>query len=225
MMKISMPLFISLFGITASVKAQDITVVDVRRNITLSEKDPIYKDFYLNVSPGSGLKKNMVVTVVRKLNIRDASGANAVGEIQVPVGQLKVIAIYDRVAVAREYALLSREDLPMLEQTGIMTGDRVDLQNAFIDKSKPRKTASIASEVPPITEASSASASTPTADTPAAISPATIAPTTAPAPAVAPLATLATPPTPALATAQPSTAAATPGALNEKTAAAAPALQ
>lgn len=128
-----------LFGFTMKSHAQEISVVDVRRNITLSETDTIYKDFYLNAGPSSGLKKNLVVTVVRKLNIRDASGANAVGEIVVPVGQLKVIAIYDKVAVAREFALLSRDELPMLEQTGIMNGDRIDLKGSFIDTSKPKK--------------------------------------------------------------------------------------
>lgn len=128
-----------LFGFTMKSHAQDISVVDVRRNITLSETDTIYKDFYLNAGPATGIKKNLVVTVVRKINIRDASGANAVGEILVPVGQLKVIAVYDKVAVAREFALLSRDELPMLEQTGIMTGDRIDLKNAFIDTSKPKK--------------------------------------------------------------------------------------
>ncbi|WP_374027569.1 hypothetical protein ACES2J_15225 [Bdellovibrio bacteriovorus] len=127
-----------LFGFTTPSHAADMSVVDVRRNITLSETDTVYKDFYINAGPGSGLKKNLVVTAVRKINIRDASGANAVGEILVPVGQLKIIAIYDRVAVAREFTLLSRDELPMLEQIGIMTGDRIDLGGSFIDNSKPK---------------------------------------------------------------------------------------
>ncbi len=131
-------LFMLLFGFTTESKAADISVVDVRRNIALSEDDTVYKDFYINVIPGAGLKKNLVVTAVRKLNIRDASGANAVGEIQVPVGQLKIIAVYDKVAVAREYSLLSRDELPMLEQVGIMTGDRIDTKGAFMDNSKPK---------------------------------------------------------------------------------------
>ncbi len=135
-------LLLVAIGTGLSSKSQadsDVSVVDVRRNITLSDDDPVYKDFYLNAGPGSGLKKNLVVTAVRKLNIRDASGANAIGEIMVPVGQLKIIAVYDRIAVAREFTLLSRDELPMLEQVGIMSGDRIDLQGAFIDNSKPKK--------------------------------------------------------------------------------------
>ncbi|MBO9667016.1 MAG: hypothetical protein J7501_09405 [Bdellovibrio sp.] len=118
--------------------AETMTIVDVRRNITLSEEETPYKDFYIAAGADSGLKKNLVVTAVRKINVRDAAGANAVGEIAVPVGQLKVIAVYDKVAVAREFTLLSRDELPMLEQIGIMTGDKIDLRGSFIDTSKPK---------------------------------------------------------------------------------------
>jgi len=138
----------ALFGFSIQSLAADMTVVDVRRNITLAEDDTVYKDFYINTDSSAGLKKNMVVTAVRKINVRDASGANAVGEIIVPVGQLKIIAVYDRVAVAREYTLLSRDELPMLEQIGIMTGDRIDTKGSFIDNSKPKPKRKVAEEAP-----------------------------------------------------------------------------
>lgn len=154
-------LFFLILGFTTlSHAADDIAIVDVRRNITLSEKDTIYKDFYIRNSPLSGFKKNLVVTAVRKINIRDASGANAVGEIKVPVGQLRIIAIFDKVAVAREYSLLSRDELPMLEQVGIMVGDSIDTKGAFIDNSKPktqRNVAEAASSGEPLTIASKVS--------------------------------------------------------------------
>lgn len=134
-----------------SAHAADPYVVDIRRNITLSDDDPVYKDFYINVTSGSGFKKNMVVTAVRKINIRDASGANAMGEIFVPVGQLKIIAIYDKIAVAREFTLLSRDELPMLEQTGIMTGDTIDTKGSFIDNSKPKPRKKVAEAESPVT--------------------------------------------------------------------------
>ncbi|HEX7672805.1 MAG TPA: hypothetical protein VF412_01470 [Bdellovibrio sp.] len=133
-----MLIFLCFLGLFQNAKAADMSVIDVRRNITLAEDDTVYKDFYINAGPDSGLKKNLVVTAVRKINIRDAAGANSFGEILVPVGQLKVIAIYDKVAVAREFNLLSRDELPMLEQIGIMSGDRIDLRGSFIDNSKPK---------------------------------------------------------------------------------------
>lgn len=132
-------LFLCLLGLWQNSYAGELSVIDVRRNITLSDEDPVYKDFYLSGGTETGLKRNMVVTAVRKLNIRDASGANSFGEIQVPVGQLKIIAVYDKIAVAREFTLLSRDELPMLEQIGIMNGDRIDIKGSFIDTSKPKK--------------------------------------------------------------------------------------
>lgn len=126
--------------------ADSMTIIDVRRNITLSEDETPYKDFYITAGPDSGLKKNLVVTAVRKINIRDAAGANSFGEINVPVGQLKVIAVYDKIVVAREFTLLSRDELPMLEQIGIMTGDKVDLRGSFIDTSKPKPKRKVAEE-------------------------------------------------------------------------------
>lgn len=117
--------------------AQDLSIVDVRRNITLSDDDVVYKDFYLNGGEGDGLKKNLVVTVMRKIQVRDANGSQSYGEIQIPVGQLRVIATYGKVSVAREYKLLSRDELPMLEQIGMMSGDRIDLKGSFVDNAKP----------------------------------------------------------------------------------------
>ncbi|MEQ1723651.1 MAG: hypothetical protein ABL930_10780, partial [Pseudobdellovibrio sp.] len=43
--------------------AQEIVVVDVKRNITLADEDPVYKDFYINAGEGTSLRKNMVVLV------------------------------------------------------------------------------------------------------------------------------------------------------------------
>ena len=41
---------LSLFLLTAqSIQAEDIIeIVEVKRNITLSDSDPVYKDFYIN---------------------------------------------------------------------------------------------------------------------------------------------------------------------------------
>jgi hypothetical protein len=113
--------------------SEELHIIEVRRNIPLADRDPIYRDYYINAGPEAGLKPNMVVTAVRKLNIKDATGAHSFGELLVPVGQLKIIYAQNHIAVAREYKLLSREDLPMLEQTGVMTGDQIDLKGSFID--------------------------------------------------------------------------------------------
>lgn len=116
--------------------SNDLSIIDVRRNIPLSDTDPVYKDYYINAGVESGLKENLVITVLRKTNIKDASGTQSYGDILIPVGRLKIIAAYHRVAVAREFQLISRESQPMLEQVGLMNGDRVDLAGSFIDNKK-----------------------------------------------------------------------------------------
>ncbi len=118
------------------VMAADLNVIEVRRNIPLSDDAPVYKDFYINAGSEAGLKENMVLTVIRKIAIRDASGTQTYGEMEVPVGQLKIIALAGRVAVAREYKLISRDEEAMLEQIGIMIGDRLELDGSFIDNKK-----------------------------------------------------------------------------------------
>lgn len=137
-------------------RADDLSVVDVRSNIPLSEEEPAYKDFYLAGGDVSSLKKNLVVTALRKITIRDSKGAQAYGDIAIPVGQLKVIAVYGKVAVAREYKLLPRDENPTLEQIGIMSGDQIDLKESFVDSAKPavKKKSADASKPDAVTTAS-----------------------------------------------------------------------
>ncbi len=115
----------------------DINVIDVRRNIPLSDEAPVYKDFYINAGTEAGLKKNLVVNVIRKMAIRDAAGTQSYGDFDILVGQLKIIAVKGRLAIAREYKLASRDDEPMLEQIGLMIGDRLELDGSFVESKKP----------------------------------------------------------------------------------------
>lgn len=120
-------------------------IVDVRRNITLSEDEVPVKDFYIKIADSGGLKKNLVVKAVRKINVKD-SGLKSVGDFMATVGLLKIIHVEGKVAVAREFKLVPRDNEPMLEQIGIMTGDEIDLSDSYIDTSKP-KTAEVKKKV------------------------------------------------------------------------------
>lgn len=159
----------------AFAHAGELSIIDVRRNIPLSDDEPAYKDFYLAGDQVSSLKKNMVVTAVRKTPIRDSLGTQTYGEIDIPVGQLRVIAIYGNVAVAREYKLLSRDELPMLEQIGMMSGDLIELKGSFIDNKPAAKPKSVseteaaqARETASVPTATPAPTPAPTEGTPAA---------------------------------------------------------
>ena len=121
--------FFALLVFTGSqVLADGIQIVDVRRNITLSDDEKVLKDFYIGGGPSEGFKKGQVVVATRKINVRDATGATQIGEMLVPVGELKVIAVYEKVTVAREVKLFDRQELPMLEQKAIMTGDIIEVK-------------------------------------------------------------------------------------------------
>lgn len=131
-MKILFTLFLTF---SLRTLAEEMTIFEVHRNIPLADNDPIYKDFYIKGNEASGLKKNLVVQVNRKVTLRDASGSQVMGEVVAPVGQLKIIAVYGKIAVAREYKNYSREDLPMLETPWFMIGDSIELKDSFLDKS------------------------------------------------------------------------------------------
>ena len=153
---------ILLLCLSGFAQAADLAIVDVRKNIPLSDSEDAYKDFYIAGDAVGSLKKNMVVTALRRTSIRDAKGTQSYGEIDIPVGQLRVLGVFGNVAVAREYKLLSRDEHPMLEQTGLMAGDRIETKGSFIDN-KPapkKKTAALAPPAPASASASVAAVTT-----------------------------------------------------------------
>jgi len=133
--------------LSPNTAAQEISIVDVKRNITMADDDTIYKDYYVNAGETSPLRKNMVVSVTRKINIKDG-GTKAVGDFEAVVGQLKIIHVGHKVSVAREHKLISRDAEPMLEQIGIMSGDSLDLTGSFIDNTASNNKRKTAEAVP-----------------------------------------------------------------------------
>ena len=136
-MKTYILLFIGFVFSTTAFAAGFGEIVEVKKSIPLSNEEEAYKDFYIKLNSNSGLKKNLVVKVLRKVEVKDTS-LKIVGDFKTVVGQLKLIQIDAKVAVAREYKLTSRLEEPVLEQIGIMVGDEVDLADSFVDSSKPK---------------------------------------------------------------------------------------
>ena len=140
--------FTFLFLLLSSLKALalDIRIVESRRNIQLSEDEPVYRDFYINAGTDAGLKENTVVKVTRKVTVRDTSGTQTLGEVSVPVGRLRILWAQSNLSIAREYGELKPEDRPVLDQGGFQIGDRIDTKGSFIDQKKTtvkRSTASV----------------------------------------------------------------------------------
>lgn len=123
------------FHLTSVAQAADASIIEVRRNITLSEQDPVYKDYYINAGEAAGFKKNMIVFVKRKIAVKDLAG-KPYGDIETKIGQLKIIHTESKISVGREYKLIPREQEVMLDQVGIMLGDSVDLKEATVEATK-----------------------------------------------------------------------------------------
>jgi hypothetical protein len=127
-------LLVTLFAWEAC--SDEITIIQVHRNITLSDDEAIFRDYYIDAGTEQGLKTNLVVNIVRKTIVKDGSGTHSYGDIITPVGQLKVIFTASRVAIAREYKQANRETTPVLDQAGVQIGDIVDLKGAYVDNRK-----------------------------------------------------------------------------------------
>ena len=119
-------------------KAEEMSVVDARRNIPLADNDPVFHDFYINAGSNNGLKNNLVVNVFRKFSIKDSSGVQNFGDAIVPVGQLKIIFVANKISIARLYKKTDQQYNPMLEQSGVMIGDHIEIKGSFVDIEKPK---------------------------------------------------------------------------------------
>ena len=114
-------------------------IVEVRIKIPMSNDEPRIKDYYLSTA-GASLKKDLVIKIFRNVSVVTVGKKN-LGDLKIEIGQLHVMAIDDKVAVAREYKLHSKDSAPLTESIGFMIGDQVDTTDSFIDKN-PRKPSS-----------------------------------------------------------------------------------
>lgn len=100
-------------------------ITEVRRNITLANDEIPVKDFYIKITEGTAIKKNMLLKAVRKLEAKD-QGQKKVSDFSSTVALLKVLYVEGNVAIAREQQKVPRTEQPMLEQIGVMMGDTVE---------------------------------------------------------------------------------------------------
>lgn len=136
-----------LFGMSCSAFAQEISIFDVRNTLALSDEEPTYKDYYLNAGSERGLREGMIITVIRKLALYDSYQNKSPGELEVQVGKVKLIHVQKGLAVARDYADISRVSHPLLDYDFVMVGDSLDL-DSMTTESKQKKTAEQASPPP-----------------------------------------------------------------------------
>jgi hypothetical protein len=158
----------------------DLTVFDVRKPIAMSDKDNPQKDYYINAGSESGVQAGMIITVVRKVPLYDSYQSRSAGDLTVPVAKVRIIHTQQGLSVARFYADISRNEIPVLEENFILVGDKLDLATATRDK----KSASNDGDAP---APAAAPAPAPAAPALAPPPPAAAAPAPATPPAAAPV--------------------------------------
>ncbi len=114
--------------------AADLNIFDVRKNLPMSDSDPVYRDFYLDGGSESGLSVGMVLTVYRRMPLYDSYQNRAAGDLQLKVAKVKIIHVQRGLAVARLQSEFTRDSAPLLEDPFIMVGDHIDLSSAASDK-------------------------------------------------------------------------------------------
>lgn len=125
----------------------DLTIFDVRKNLPMSESDPVYRDFYIDGGSESGLTVGMVLTVQRRMPLYDSYQNRAAGDLQLKVAKIKIIHVQRGLAVARLHSEFTREGSPLLEDPFIMVGDHIDLSSASSDKKDAENSSSAVEEV------------------------------------------------------------------------------
>ncbi len=121
---------LSLLILVPQVYATEVIVFDCRRPIAMSDKEKPQKDFYLNAGVEMGLKKGVTLNVQRRVPLYNTVTNSSAGDLQLHVAKIKIIHVQNRLSVARLVNENTPMDLPILEDSYILIGDRVDLGSA-----------------------------------------------------------------------------------------------
>lgn len=121
-------MFLFMFFSVIEVRAQEAVVIEVRKNTSLSKKDKVFKNFFINGGENYGLKPGMHVDVLRRLPVHDPIKNASVGDMRVKVGTVEIIHSEEKLSVARLVNYDSMEKRPLLDFEAVMVGDRLDLE-------------------------------------------------------------------------------------------------
>ncbi len=137
MKRLHLPLLFLLFSvIEVQVQAADgeAVVIEVKKNIQLSKSEKVYRNFFINGGENLGLKKGVIVDVLRRVPFHDPLKNISVGDIRVKVAEIEIIHADGLLSVARQITLENPENRPVLDYDAVMVGDRLDLATARAPK-------------------------------------------------------------------------------------------
>lgn len=126
---VSFILLSSIF--TTYAYSSEVVIFAVNKNLQMHPKDPIFKDYYLSGGIEDGLRRGMIVTVVRRTPVHDLSRNRALGDILLPVAKLRLIYVQKNLSIARVVTLIHGKSIPNTEFDAVMVGDRVTLTDGF----------------------------------------------------------------------------------------------
>ncbi len=133
-------IFILFFtSFTTHAKPVGSKIIEIKRTLSLTNSKNHYKDFYIDAGKDKGLKENHIIPVVRRKSFYDPLMNKNIGDLWLPVGDVKIIHVGDKLSVARIYKVPERKKLPEVEYPTFMIGDRILTKKArFISKKKSK---------------------------------------------------------------------------------------
>jgi hypothetical protein len=123
-----------LISFSLPALAGELMIFDMRKNLRMSDSDPVYHDYYVNGGTEAGMSTGMIITVTRKLPLYDTYQNHSAGDLLLKVARVKIIATQKGLSVARLQSEFTRENAPLLEDNFIMVGDTLDLSTATSDR-------------------------------------------------------------------------------------------
>lgn len=132
--------------------ADSANIFEVRKNLKLSNDEPDFKDYYIGAGNKNGLKKGMVVDVIRKMPLHDNLINQSQGDLVMTIAQVKLIHVQGNISVARLFKGSSATERPVANFRSIMVGDEINLKSArFVKRKAAAKKAVVKKITPKVT--------------------------------------------------------------------------
>jgi len=129
LIKFNQLFIISIIFLSIVAQSKEFIIYSIDQEIPEgSINEIIKKNYYLNMGSIQGLNKGDLVNVYRKINKSNPYENNKQHEYKLKVGQLKIIHTQEYASIGIQERLFFQDlNTPVLRQTSIMIGDKVDI--------------------------------------------------------------------------------------------------
>lgn len=120
-------MFLAITTLASQAHAgKEFNIFDVRKSLGLSDDEPVYHDFYINMGTEDGVKVGNKLLVYRKVPVLDIYRNKAQADLIAPVAQIIVIHAQASLSIARMVKVIDPRKAPVLQWGSVMVGDRVE---------------------------------------------------------------------------------------------------